>query len=101
MGLDFQPFRRLLERLFGKIKRAPVHGQKPLRANVGEDLEGLFGCAMDEPHHIRREIGADRDGGKIEGAQPLPDVLEKWGVVAGIAGEEKLLVSPADGPAAP
>src|SRR5207302_34868 len=80
--------RRLVERLFGEIERAPVHRQEAPAVDVGEDLERFLRRRVSRAHHRRRLVRTDRNGGEIERAEPGADLPEVRRVVARVAGEE-------------
>jgi hypothetical protein len=56
---------------------------------------------MDKLHHVRRQIGADRNGGKIERAKSAADFLEQLRIVARIPREEKLIAPSLHSPSRP
>src|SRR5262245_39614015 len=84
--LGEHPARRLADRLVGQIEGAPVHAEEAPTPQVLEGRHRLLRRQVDEGHDRRRRVGPDREGGDVEGAEPLTD-LAKAGEVAGVAAE--------------
>src|SRR5439155_27245066 len=59
-----------------------------------------FGRGVAGLHDHRRQVGADRDGGEVEGAEPRADFLEAL-VVGRVAREVETLRPAGDRPTAP
>ena len=57
---------RLIQRLIRQLKRAPVHGQGPLTAQVLKDLHRLLGVHMLVLHEPARLICADGQQREVE-----------------------------------
>src|SRR5215813_2723007 len=67
---------RLVVRLPGQHERAPMYADEALRAEVAPSLQRLLGRDVHGAGDLARSVGADGEGGQIEGPQSLTDLLE-------------------------
>jgi hypothetical protein len=92
--------RRFVERLVSHFEDAPVHAQRLASPDVAMDLQRLCRFDMLPAHEPARLVGADGQGGQIEGPEAAAD-FDEVRRVAGIAGKEDVEVGRIDRPATP
>src|SRR5262245_20200062 len=99
IGLGFQPQRRLLNRFFRQVKRAPMYGDEVLPLDVSKYLQGFFRRDMSHLRQRGGTIGSDWDSRKIERTKANPNLL-KYRIVTRVPGEEDPLRTSCQGPRA-
>jgi hypothetical protein len=71
----------------GQLPRAPMHADGLAGGDVAVDLDGFGGVAMLCGHEPAGLVGSDGNEGDVGRAEAAADVVEKRGIVAGVAGE--------------